>query len=242
MLPLTVNPYSSLTLVHDAMGWAYAAEKNKQWQATTCGGDDCKDSAVHPGAKEICGDGVDQDCSGADLACSCPDADGDTYADKRCGGTDCDDKAREIHPKAEEIPGDGVDQDCDGADDDERRTSGPAHGCQMTGPAGRGAGPALLLLLWLLAWRCRGARCCPLTRTASTTTFLENCRRMIRLRWCTMETRKKQKLSPKKRNLVKRTKVRSGIPYECDDRFGECGHPEQSGGGCGCGGGGTIII
>ncbi len=36
-----------------------------------CGGDDCNDAlvAVHPGAAETCGDGVDQDCSGADLAC-----------------------------------------------------------------------------------------------------------------------------------------------------------------------------
>ena len=31
-------------------------------------------------------------------------------------------------------------------------------------------------------------------------------------------------------------------PYECDDRFGECGTPEQSGGGCGCGCGGSILV
>ncbi|MEK7703686.1 MAG: MopE-related protein, partial [Myxococcota bacterium] len=37
-----------------------------------CGGDDCNDSvsAVHPGAAETCGDGVDQDCSGLDLTCA----------------------------------------------------------------------------------------------------------------------------------------------------------------------------
>ncbi|MEK7703684.1 MAG: putative metal-binding motif-containing protein, partial [Myxococcota bacterium] len=39
-----------------------------------CGGDDCNDSvsAVHPGAAEACGDGVDQDCSGSDLTCPPP--------------------------------------------------------------------------------------------------------------------------------------------------------------------------
>ncbi len=31
-------------------------------------------------------------------------------------------------------------------------------------------------------------------------------------------------------------------PFECDDQFGECGTPEMSGGGCGCGGGGSILI
>lgn len=30
-------------------------------------------------------------------------------------------------------------------------------------------------------------------------------------------------------------------PYECDDNFGECGTPQQSGGGCGCGGGSILI-
>jgi hypothetical protein len=34
-------------------------------------GDDCDDAddGVFPGAGETCGDGVDQDCDGADLAC-----------------------------------------------------------------------------------------------------------------------------------------------------------------------------
>lgn len=34
----------------------------------------------------------------------------------------------------------------------------------------------------------------------------------------------------------------SDAPYECDDNFGQCGTPEQSGGGCGCGGGGSILV
>ena len=33
--------------------------------------DDCDDAlaSVHPGAEEVCGDGVDQDCDGNDLVC-----------------------------------------------------------------------------------------------------------------------------------------------------------------------------
>ncbi len=77
---------------------------------------DCNDSMtmIYPGANEVCGDGIDQDCNGVDQ--SCPediDDDGDGWSENQ---GDCNDKLAAIHPGAVETCGDGVDHNCDGAD------------------------------------------------------------------------------------------------------------------------------
>ena len=41
--------------------------------------------------------------------------------------------------------------------------------------------------------------------------------------------------------MVGAAEAQDNPPFECDNNFGECGTPEQSGGGCGCGGGSILI-
>ena len=79
---------------------------------------DCNDynSSIHPGAKEICGDGIDNDCDGSiDEGCAATvvDADLDGYG----RDVDCNDYNAAIHPGAVEIC-DGFDNDCDGIVDE----------------------------------------------------------------------------------------------------------------------------
>ncbi len=82
-------------------------------------GSDCDDTDadIHPGAVDVCEDGVDADCDGTDTCDPvlnwAPDVDGDGY-DQR---VDCNDDDPTIHPGAEEdVCPDGIDQDCDGED------------------------------------------------------------------------------------------------------------------------------
>lgn len=84
---------------------------------------DCDDSnpAVHPGATEICGDGLDNDCVGGDLACDQPQPDpqsADNDGDGETALTDCDDANPGVHHGAIEIC-DNQDNDCDGLIDED---------------------------------------------------------------------------------------------------------------------------
>lgn len=86
-----------------------------------CRGPDCDDTRadVNPWRSEICGDGVDQDCTGEDLSCDgeCQDGDRDGFGEgDGCIDTDCNDGDATINPGARDLPGDGIDQDCNGED------------------------------------------------------------------------------------------------------------------------------
>lgn len=75
-----------------------------------CSGDglttECNATAGTPG-EEICGDGIDQNCDGADLTCSCEDTDGDLI----CNNVDnCPNVANSNQADAD---GDGLGDSCD---------------------------------------------------------------------------------------------------------------------------------
>lgn len=76
-------------------------------------GVDCDDSRAdtYPGGVEVPYDGLDQDCTGADLN----DVDGDGVQGRAAGGDDCDDLNVLVLPGAEETWQNGAtDNDCDG--------------------------------------------------------------------------------------------------------------------------------
>lgn len=79
------------------------------------GEDDCRPhyAAVHSGAADPFGDGIDQDCDGQDGNIEQMDADGDGQRSDAYGGQDCDDQDTAVYAGAEEECGDGKVNDCD---------------------------------------------------------------------------------------------------------------------------------
>jgi hypothetical protein len=78
---------------------------------------DCDDASAarSPNLAEVCGDGIDNNCSGRDDAL---DADDDGDSTVACGGTDCDDLDPRVSGEGVEDCTDGLDNDCSGLADD----------------------------------------------------------------------------------------------------------------------------
>ena len=74
--------------------------------------EDCapEDASIYPGAPDLLGDGIDQDCDGVDG--DAEDLDGDGFLNTN----DCGPEDPEVYPGALDPHGDGVDQNCDGGD------------------------------------------------------------------------------------------------------------------------------
>lgn len=168
----------------DADGDGVASDETVESEDAACDGpgeaaatgEDCDDAdaGVYPGAAEIVGDGVDQDCDGTER-CSV-DADGDGYrpegdatiasADLDCDDAgeaasdaedgDCDDADSRVSPGGVEIAGDGIDQDCDGVDppapEDTADPEEASGGCATGGGVSKLGGWAILVFA-LVFWR-----------------------------------------------------------------------------------------
>jgi hypothetical protein len=103
--PGSINDDCSVITIVDVDGDGYESDSES-------GGTDCddNDSLINPGAADIAGDGIDQDCDGADAVSTASDADGDGYD----SNSDCDDTDPAINPGMLDIGGDTIDQDCSG--------------------------------------------------------------------------------------------------------------------------------
>jgi len=114
----------TLTMDHDAVVEAvfsmpcqdadkdgYTTESDGSCVASSTLDCDDTDSAIHPDASEICGDGIDQDCNGSDQECTADDLDGDNDGFTFNQG-DCDPDDPNIHPGAFDICENGIDEDC----------------------------------------------------------------------------------------------------------------------------------
>jgi RHS repeat-associated protein len=77
---------------------------------------DCDDANlnIRPGATDVPGNGIDEDCTGADAVDPrSVDGDGDGFTP---AAGDCNDTNAAINPAAVDVPGNGIDENCNGAD------------------------------------------------------------------------------------------------------------------------------
>jgi len=125
MIPLggPGSDFGTPGLVNDSCAcWPTDDDGDGYGDDATCSVYDCDDAdaSINPAGVDVCENGIDEDCSGADGLCSCAatDSDGDGFGTgAACSPLDCDDANTAVFPGAGEICN-GIDDDCDGAFDE----------------------------------------------------------------------------------------------------------------------------
>ena len=125
----------ALMLVHDAVAQSSPAATSTAANAPPISDCDDTNANVHPGATEIVGNRIGDDCDG--LADEAPDStpsddgmDVDSDGISLAAG-DCNDNNPSVHPGATEIVGDRYDNDCDGLADEDAQNHPSTDGIDM---------------------------------------------------------------------------------------------------------------
>ncbi len=127
---------------HDGDGWGVGEDCAVQ-------DPDDSDPSIYPGAREICGDGIDQNGNGVpdDGCVLCVDHDGDGFGvGPACSALDCNDGDVGINPGVKETCG-TADLNCDGKPPVAPVCSDDLKGCSCTTPGSRSTVPTGLAML-----------------------------------------------------------------------------------------------
>lgn len=103
--PLNSNVFSLNT---DSNNPIYAIDEDQDGYSADLDCDD-QNPNIHPNAKEIPNNDIDENCDGVVMVI-------DNDKDGFNSDEDCDDLNAKIHPDAKEIPNNGKDENCDGED------------------------------------------------------------------------------------------------------------------------------
>lgn len=129
LVPLVlVAMFGAASCAEDDPDGTVITDRDQDGIAANAGDCDDFNNTIHPGVTDTPGDGIDQDCSGADTpAAAVEDIDGDGISAEK---GDCNDKNDTVFPGARERTGDGIDSNCDG---DERPALGDNHFADILG-------------------------------------------------------------------------------------------------------------
>jgi hypothetical protein len=121
---VSTSTYLCLTGLVEGHSWEYFVDVDRDGASGNFGDCNNLNPVINANGREICGDGIDQDCDGHDAPCRNTDNDNDGYTDLQ---GDCDDTNPFIHPGLADRCGDLVDRNCDGQEAICNETTDPDH-------------------------------------------------------------------------------------------------------------------